>query len=148
MDQQSIEAIIIRAAQAAGIDPRVLLAIAGREGVDTRGNLDPRAKNGDSSATGLFQFIDSTWLSMMRAHAAQYGINIIGMSDAEILALRNDPLISAQMAAESIKENTQLMSRSVADGGLGRTPIADELYLAHFMGPADAVRLIKAAEAG
>jgi Transglycosylase SLT domain len=37
-------------------------------------SLKPNAQSSTSSATGLFQFIDQTWLGVMKEHGAQHGI--------------------------------------------------------------------------
>lgn len=142
-----VRAAIRRAADATGVDFSLLVETARRESA-----LNPNARAGTSSATGLFQFIESTWLDMMRRHGAshglgQYAAQLQNGADAatrrEILALRNDPEIAARMAGELARENaTQLSQR------LGRTPSAGELYAAHVMGPAGAARLIEAAGQG
>ncbi len=143
----AVRAAIRRAADATGVDFSLLLETARRESA-----LNPQARAGTSSATGLFQFIDSTWLDMVRRHGADHGLGEQasalqqGADPAtrrEILALRNDPELSARMAAELARENAQtLQSR------LGRAPNAGELYAAHVMGSGGAIRLIEAAQSG
>jgi hypothetical protein len=145
--QDAVRAAIRRAADATGVDFSLLVETARRESA-----LNPQARAGTSSATGLFQFIESTWLDMMRRHGAAHGLGHYatqlqnGADSAtrrEILALRNDPEISARLAAELARENAQtLQSR------LGRAPSAGELYAAHVMGPGGAIRLIEAAAQG
>lgn len=143
----AVRAAIRRAADATGVDFSLLVETARRESA-----LNPNARAGTSSATGLFQFIESTWLDMMRRHGAEHGLGQYAAqlqqgADAgarrEILALRSDPEISARMAAELARENAQTLQ-----GRLGRAPNAGELYAAHVMGPAGAVRLIEAAQQG
>lgn len=143
----AVRAAIRRAADATGVDFSLLVETARRESA-----LNPQARAGTSSATGLFQFIDSTWLDMVRRHGADHGLGEQaralqqGADPAtrrEILALRNDPELSARMAAELARENAQtLQSR------LGRAPNAGELYAAHVMGSGGAIRLIEAAQSG
>lgn len=142
-----VRAAIQRASQATGVDFSLLVETARRESA-----LDPNARAGTSSATGLFQFVDSTWLDMVRRHGAAHGLGnyaaaLNNGADADtrrqILALRNDPEISARMAGELARENADaLQSR------LGRAPTAGELYAAHVMGSNGAVRLIQAAAQG
>lgn len=148
-----VHAAIERAAAATGVDFSLLVETARRESA-----LNPTARAATSSATGLFQFIESTWLDMVRRHGGEHGLGAyaqqIGLRNgrayvadpaarAEILALRNDPDASARMAGELARENAnQLATR------LGRAPSAGELYAAHVMGPAGAVRLINAAQEG
>jgi len=92
--------------------------------VESGGNA--RAKNPLSSATGLGQFIKSTWLRMIRTYRPEL---FRSMSEADILALRYDPTISRQMVANLARENeAHLRSR-------GHSITAGRLYLAHFLGP-------------
>ncbi len=143
--QDGVRAAIARASRATGVDFSLLVETARRESA-----FNPNARAGTSSATGLFQFIDSTWLDMVARHGAEHGLGAQAAAlkqgaDAatrrEILALRTDPEISARMAAELARENAAtLQSR------LGRPPSAGELYAAHVMGPAGAARLIEAAD--
>ncbi|MBA3448717.1 MAG: peptidoglycan DD-metalloendopeptidase family protein [Pseudaminobacter sp.] len=92
--------------------------------VESGGNA--RAKNPLSSATGLGQFIKSTWLRMMKTYRPDL---FNSLSTEDLLALRFDPTISRQMVANLARENeARLRSR-----GHGIT--AGRLYLAHFLGP-------------
>lgn len=143
----AVRAAIRRAADATGIDFSLLVETARRESA-----LNPTARAGTSSATGLFQFIESTWLDMVRRHGGDHGMGaqaaaLRSGADAEtrreILALRNDPELSARMAGELARENAATLQAR-----LGRAPGAGELYAAHVMGPAGAVRLIEAAANG
>jgi hypothetical protein len=143
----AVRAAIQRAADATGVNFSLLAETARRESA-----LNPNARAGTSSATGLFQFIDSTWLDMVRRHGAEHGLSAQSAAlrqgaDAqtrrEILALRSDPELSARMAGELARENAQTLQAQ-----LGRAPSAGELYAAHVMGPAGAARLIEAAERG
>lgn len=142
-----VRAAIRRAADATGVNFSLLVETARRESA-----LNPNARAGTSSATGLFQFIESTWLDMMRRHGAEHGLGQYaaqlqnGADSAtrrEILALRNDPEISARMAAELARENANTLQAR-----LGRAPSAGELYAAHVMGSGGALRLIEAAQQG
>jgi hypothetical protein len=143
----AVRAAIRRAADATGVDFSLLVETARRESA-----LNPQARAGTSSATGLFQFIESTWLDMVRRYGAQHGLGEQaralqqGADPAtrrEILALRNDPELSARMAAELARENAQTLQAR-----LGRAPNAGELYAAHVMGSGGALRLIEAAQSG
>jgi hypothetical protein len=144
---EAVRAAIRRAADATGVNFSLLVETARRESA-----MNPNARAGTSSATGLFQFIESTWLDMVRRHGADHGLGAQaaalrnGANAAtrqDILALRSDPEMSARMAAELARENaTTLQAR------LGRAPNAGELYAAHVMGPNGALRLIEAAQQG
>ena len=107
-----------------------------------------------SSAAGLFQFTKQTWLAMLKRHGASNGLShyadaiekranrwVIadpGEADA-IYSLRQDPTVSAAMAAELAKENAAILQRA-----LGREPSDGELYAAHFLGPDGAAKLVAA----
>lgn len=142
-----MQAAIRRAADATGVNFSLLVETARRESA-----LNPNAQAGTSSASGLFQFIESTWLDMVRRHGAEHGLGAEAQAlqnganaqtRRDILALRSDPEISARMAGELTRENaTTLQAR------LGRAPNAGELYAAHVMGPGGALRLIEAAQQG
>ncbi|HCH95135.1 MAG TPA: lytic transglycosylase, partial [Erythrobacter sp.] len=64
-----MQSAIARAATRTGVDFDYLLAQAKLES-----GLDPSAKAGTSSATGLYQFIDSTWLRTLDRHGAKHGM--------------------------------------------------------------------------
>lgn len=110
-------------------------------------------KSRTSSATGLYQFIEKTWLGMVRDHGAEYGLGDYAdkisangkVTDAktrkEILELRKDPEVAAAMAAEYAADNKAYLESRV-DSEIG--PV--EMYLAHFMGPSGAAGFIQAME--
>lgn len=145
-----VQQAIRRAADAAGVDFTLLMETARRES-----GFNPAARAPTSSATGLFQFIERTWLMTVRRYGSEHGLGrLAARIDAdgavadpalrrEILALRRDPEISARLAGELAKENAASLARA-----LGRAPGAGELYAAHVLGPAGAARLVKAAAAG
>ena len=98
------------------------------------------AKSSSSSASGLYQFIDSTWLSMVDRYGDQYGLNTDGKSRSEILAMRNDPKASSFMAAAFASENAKTLDNLWAKG---EKPIGGtELYLAHFLGAGSAASFL------
>lgn len=141
-----VQGAIARAATRTGVDFDYLLAQARLES-----GLDPSAKARTSSATGLYQFIDSTWLRTLDRHGAKHGMEWADsaihpggrVSDAatrnHLLSLRYDADASSLMAAELTREN--------ADGlrpVLGREPQPAELYLAHFLGLGGAQKFLGA----
>jgi Transglycosylase SLT domain len=147
LGQDAVHSAIRRAADATGVNFSLLVQTARRESA-----MNPNARAATSSATGLFQFIDSTWLDMVRRHGAEHGLGpqaaaLSNGADAEtrrdILALRRDPELSARMAAELARENANTLQAR-----LGRAPNAGELYAAHVMGSGGAIRLIEAAQHG
>lgn len=91
-------------------------------------NFNPTIKAKTSSATGLFQFIESTWMDMVDKHGTKYGIDKT-QSKSELLNLRKDPEIASLMAAEFAEGNKAHLKQTIG-GDIGNT----ELYFAHFMG--------------
>jgi hypothetical protein len=143
-----VVAAIKSASRETGSDFAYLLATAQRES-----NLDNTAKSKGSSATGLFQFIDQTWLSLIKRYGGEHGLGhyadaisrtesgrlVVGTPETKsaILALREDPEISALMAGEAAQATKQSL-----ECALGRAVCAGELYAAHFLGESGARRLI------
>ncbi|WP_349513463.1 transglycosylase SLT domain-containing protein [Erythrobacter sp. NFXS35] len=144
----SVEAAIARAAEQTSVDFGYLLAQA-----EVESSLDPHARARTSSATGLYQFIDSTWLSTVKKHGSRFGLGDVADSigvtasgsayvadpaqrDA-ILGLRKDPQVAALMAAGLAEDN-----RTHLTPILGRQPDHAELYLAHFLGAGGAGRFL------
>lgn len=136
--QAAMTAVLKAAASATGADFQYLLKTAQRES-----GLNASAQASTSSARGLFQFTSGTWLSMLDRHGTQHGVDTQGASRDQLLALRDDPALSARMAAELARENAAVMTREI-----GREPTSGELYAAHFLGPAEASRLVQAARSG
>ena len=131
----------------AGFD--YLLKTAQRES-----SLEPIAKASTSSATGLFQFIEQTWLAMVKQEGPKQGLSQyadaitesggrLSVSDPtareKILQLRNDPQVAAVMAGALTQKNRDQLASS-----LGRQPQAGELYMAHVLGARGASDLIRA----
>lgn len=147
-----VEAAIQRASQATGVDFSFLMKTAGRES-----GLNPGAKAGSSSAAGLFQFVQQTWLSTLKQHGAKHGYAryadlIEKGSDGRyhvngeearraVMDLRMDPHAASMMAGELTSDSAAYLK-----GRTGRNPTAGELYAAHFLGPQGSARLIEAAE--
>jgi hypothetical protein len=104
-------------------------------GIESHG--DPNAKNKRSSATGLGQFLDETWLDMIRAHRPDLAK---GRSQDEILELRRDAKVAREITARFTQRNVEMLRKR----GLPVTP--GTLYLAHFAGGAGAVAILSAME--
>lgn len=142
---------IHKASARTGVDFSYLVAQAGQE---SSFKADARAST--SSAKGLYQFIEKTWLSMVRDKGAQHGLGdladqIDGTGDGprvtdaaarrKILDLRNDPSLSAIMAAEYAKSN-----RTQIETALGRAANSTDLYMAHFLGAGGATKFLNAVQ--
>jgi hypothetical protein len=102
-------------------------------GVESGGN--PNATNPNSSASGLGQFINSTWISTIRAARPDIAE---GKTDSELLALKTDPQLSREMTEAYANQNQATLSKA----GLPVTP--GTTYLAHFAGPGGAVKVLQA----
>jgi hypothetical protein len=150
LPESHVVSALRNAAAVTGSDFHYLLGTAMRES-----SLKPNAQSHTSSAAGLFQFIDQTWLGLVKEHGARHGLTGFaaaitrdangryhaaeGMKDA-ILSLRSDPNISALMAGEYARSTEGQMRAS-----LGREVCGGELYAAHFLGPDAACKLIRLA---
>jgi Transglycosylase SLT domain len=149
----TVTGAIRQASQATGTSFNYLLATA-----QVESGLNPQAGASTSSARGLFQFIDQTWLGTIKQSGAQLGYGRYAdaitqtssghyqVTDpamrAEILKLRNDPTANAVMAGAFTKANADYLATK-----LGRQPSEGELYIAHFLGAGGASRLISLAAA-
>jgi hypothetical protein len=133
----SVASAIAAAASLTGVSARYLTATAARESA-----FDPEAKAGTSSAAGLYQFIESTWLATLSRHAGRLGLEReAGMAREEALALRFDPRLSALLAGALTADNADVL-----EARLGRAPTDGELYAAHVLGAGGAARLARAAQ--
>ena len=147
---QALGAVLQRASAATGVDFGFLMRTATRES-----GLNPAAHAQTSSAAGLFQFVEQTWLGALKRHGAKHGYGgyadlIQGGGDGKmsvagaearkaVMALRLDPKASALMAGELASENSAYLK-----GRVGREPTTGELYIAHFLGPRASADLIEA----
>ena len=117
--------------------------------------LNPNAKASTSSATGLFQFIDQSWLGVIEKHGQKHGLgwasdaisrdnrgrfNVSdGATRQAILNLRKNPEVASLMAGEFASDNRDYLER-----GLGREAAPVDLYLAHFLGAEGARKFLSA----
>jgi hypothetical protein len=146
-----IEQAIKRAASATGVDFSFLMRTARRES-----GFDSGAHASTSSAAGLFQFVEQTWLAALKRHGAAHGYaryaDLIAQgSDGKyyvpqgsearkiIMDLRYDPHAAAVMAGELASDHAAYLR-----GRVGREPTGGELYAAHFLGPQGSAKLIEA----
>jgi hypothetical protein len=105
--------------------------------IKVESNGTPNAKNKLSSATGVGQFLDDTWLEAVRRHR---GDLTKGRSDKELLELRQD----AELTKKIITLLVEQYAGTLRKRGLSLT--SGSLYLAYFAGPAGAVALLSGAE--
>jgi hypothetical protein len=141
---------IRQASKKTGVDFGYLMAQAAQES-----SFQPEVKAGTTSATGLYQFIESTWLGMVKNHGGKHGLQaqadkIVadsrgGYTVADpgqrkaILELRKDPKAAAVIGAEFALSNKDELERN-----LGRPVGSTELYFAHFLGAGGATRFLRA----
>jgi len=135
---------IVKAAQAVETDPVLLMAVADKES-----SFITAVQAKTSSATGLYQFIERTWLGVIRDFGPKYGYaqdaalivpdgndrpSVQDQSErARILDMRRDPYLSALMAGEMLKRDAARIALKI-----GRELTLGEVYLAHFLGADDA----------
>jgi hypothetical protein len=136
----SVQSAIALASQKTGIDFHYLM---GQAQLESGMRADARA--GTSSASGLYQFIEQSWLRVMKQHGTEHGLGWaadsisttssgrMAVSDPNmrraILALRNDPQTASIMAAEHASDN-----KDAIESSLGRDATGTDLYMAHFLG--------------
>ena len=132
----------------ADADPVYLMALADKES-----NFVPHAESSKSTATGLYQFTEATWLETVKRVGPRYGLqhdadSIRTVSGRpvvddpavlkEILDRRNNPTIAAIMAAEKANYDKTRLERQ-----FGRKLNHTETYIAHLLGTGSAAQFIK-----
>lgn len=146
-----VQSAIQRASARTGVDFNYLLGQA-----QVESSLRPDARAATSSASGLYQFIDQSWLSTVKKHGAEHGLgwaadaisqsgNRYTVSDSAtrsaILKLRENPDIASLMAAEYASDN-----KAALESTLGREVGGVDLYMAHFLGVGGAKKFLTALE--
>src|SRR5215467_8451361 len=147
----TVTGAIRRAAASTGANFDYLLATAKVES-----NLDPNLTVSTSTATGLFQFLDQTWLGVMKTAGRAFGFERYadaitqtssgryvvedGGLREEMMKLRKDPAANAVMGGVITQQNAAVLAKRI-----GRKPTEGELYVAHFFGPYAAARVIELA---
>ena len=147
---QTLALVLNRAGNKSGVDFNYLVQTAMSES-----SMNPAAKAQSSSALGLFQFVKGTWLEVMKLDGPRLGYgryaqaitkdgngNYIVKNNElrdKILALRQDPQISADLAAAYTRRNGDYLSAK-----FGRRPSPGELYIAHFLGARGAEKMFNA----
>lgn len=142
---------ISHAAATVGVDRRYLFAVAARES-----SFDAAAYVRRTSAAGLYQFTEDTWLRVVKVFGARFGLGVYaaeitlkddggvtmpkGPRRERLMKLRFDPKLAALMAAELARDNERRLKHL-----LGRPVSPAETYIAHFLGVGPAARVITAA---
>lgn len=143
-----IQTAIAAASRKTGIDFNYLL---GQAQVESGMRADARAAT--SSATGLYQFIEQSWLGVIKDHGGEHGLGWAAdsirrtasgryvVSDPAtrraILDMRSDPGTAALMAAEHASDN-----KAALEERLGRPATGTDLYMAHFLGQGGAAKFL------
>jgi hypothetical protein len=140
-----------------GVNFSYLMKLAAAES-----NFKPAIEAATSSATGIYQFTHDTWLNTLKLHGAKYGlvadyavnieyyVSLYGRQRPmvrdesmyqHLLALRKNPRLSAIMAAETVRDNQQILASSI-----DREPTETDLYLTHFLGTDEAITFLQSLE--
>lgn len=142
----AVTAVVRDAATRTGTDFSYLMAQARLES-----GLNPLAKAATSSARGLYQFTNATWLETVRKHGGEHGLGWAadaikggaakaGSAAREtILSLRDNAEAAALMAGAFARDNGAMLEKK-----LGRAVGATDLYLAHFLGAGGATSFLGA----
>lgn len=147
-----IQTAIAAASRKTGIDFNYLLGQA-----QVESGMRANARAATSSATGLYQFIEQSWLGVMKNHGAEHGLGWAAdsirrtssgryvVSDPAarraILDMRSDPGTAALMAAEHASDN-----KAALEQRLDRPATGTDLYMAHFLGQGGAAKFLGAME--
>ena len=150
--QGTVQSAIALASARTGIDFNYLLGQA-----QVESGLNTQAKAPTSSASGLYQFIEQSWLSVVKKHGAEHGLGwaadaiqpgangrlTVGdpATRRAILDLRQNPQAAALMAAEHAADN-----KSGIEATIGRQATGTDLYMAHFLGLGGARKFLKTLE--
>ena len=135
-----VDAAIERGARVTGVSPAYLRSTAIAES-GLRASINSKT----SSAQGLYQFLDNTWLATVCEYGPRLGLTRAAAAieidasgrarvtdpaaRAAILALRSDPLVSSAVAGMLTRENATRLAAS------GLVSIdAESLYAAHVLG--------------
>lgn len=150
--RDDVRAAIGAAAQRTGVDFSYLLAQAKSES-----GLNPTAKAGNSSASGLYQFLDQSWLAIVKRHGTEHGFGwaanaitprhgggftVAPEARQAVMALRQQAGPAALMAASYAADNAGSLGKSI-----GRDATATDLYMCHFLGLGGATKFLQACNA-
>ncbi len=149
---QQVLAAVQTASVASGTPFATMVASATLES-----GLNPAAKAPGSTASGLFQFTEQTWLSTVKQFGASHGMATEAaaitqrngrltvddpVAKQRILNQRFDPTIASSMAGDHLANLASGLSQK-----LGYNPDAAEIYTAHFLGATGGAQMLQAAVA-
>lgn len=109
-----------------------------QEIIDQIRGAEGTEQNPRSTAVGPFQFIDSTYREMLRKYAPEIAT---GMTDDQIDQFKRTPdgmKVAEKLGAMYATENRDKLVAA------GAQPTAANIYLAHFLGPEGALRVLNA----
>lgn len=148
-----VQQAIALASERTGIDFNYLIGQA-----QVESGMSAGARASTSSARGLYQFIEQSWLGVVKQHGGEHGMGwaadsikqtssgrfVVSDPDLrrQILGLRNDPNAASLMAAEHASDN-----KDALESKLGRDATGTDLYMAHFLGLGGARKFLGAMEA-
>jgi len=147
---------IMSASQRTGMDPAAIASIVNAEaGKNKDGTWNAAATNPKSSARGLTQFLNGSWVeqAQKKGTALNEKAKELGMLDKkgkvipekkdELLALRDDPPLSVTTAAEYAQQNlAQLNKQGLVPKNATDDEKAKLAYLAHHEGPGGAKKFL------
>jgi hypothetical protein len=136
---------ILHASQRTGMTPQAIAAVIGAEAArGPKGRWNPKSYNKSSGATGLTQFTSKTWLGMARQPGTELSEHVAGLTNRQILDLRNDPNLSIVSAAEYDSDMlAQLQKQGLVPKDLTPTERAQYAYLGHHEGPDRASKILR-----
>jgi hypothetical protein len=96
-------------------DQRDELSVVAERIIAVESNGDPNAKNSRSSAIGPGQFLDDTWLDLVREYRPDLAK---GRAESEILKLRQEATLARELTQRSVEHNAAVLRQR----GLPVTP--------------------------
>ncbi len=149
-------AAITQAAERTSLPATALASIINAEAGKLKGGAwNSFSRNPRSSAAGLGQFLSGTWVDMaekrgtwLNMQARKQGYlaasgKVRPASRAAVLAMRYDAEASIQTIADYSRSNIDRMKAAGVRAGSSAKDIGRIAYMAHYMGPGDAIRFMK-----
>lgn len=148
--------VLARAAARTGLPAAALTAVIDAEAGKRRdGSWDPAARNPRSTATGLGQFLDRTWIG----EAERRGTHLNGVAAtrgwldargrvrpearAQLLDLRTDPGTAIEAVADYARAGLSRLESAGVHLGNDVRQVASLAWLGHHLGPVEALRFVE-----